>query len=315
MAQLTVVTTGANSGIGYQVALHFARRGDTVVMACRNPEKARDAQRRIEQQVPDAKIVPMKLDVSELQSVREFGRRFSEEIGELDVLVNNAGTVALPLTRTSDGYELLLATNYLGVFALTGLLLPHFKRAGARIVNVGSIAHRFGQLNLADLNWQSTKYDEWKSYANSKVAVLSHTLELNRRLRSSASHVIALAAHPGLANTNIKQAREALKPPGAVRRWYAKHMTKLIPPAENGARSVILAATAQHVAGGEYFGPGGLFELGGEPKEARLNPVTRDLALSKQLWTLTEAMTGVSYLSEPELQVRPDVASERVSAR
>jgi NAD(P)-dependent dehydrogenase (short-subunit alcohol dehydrogenase family) len=300
MAQLTVVTTGANSGIGYQVALHFARRGDTVVMACRNPDKARDAQRRIEQQVPGAKVLPMQLDVSELGSVREFGRRYSQEVGELDVLINNAGTVALPLTRNSAGHELLLATNYLGVFALTGLLLPSFKRAGARIVNVGSIAHRFGKLNIDDLNWQTTKYDEWKAYANSKVALLSHTLELNRRLKASASHVIALAAHPGLANTNIKQAREALKPPGPIRRWYSKHMTKLIPSAENAARSVILAATAENVAGGEYFGPGGLLELGGAPKEARLNPIVRDPVLSKQLWTLTEAMTGARYLSEAE---------------
>lgn len=298
MAELTVVTTGANSGIGYQVALHFARRGDTVVMACRNPDKARDAQARIVEQVPAAKIVPMQLDVSELASVRDFGRRFAAEVGELDVLVNNAGTVALPLTRTSAGHELLLATNYLGVFALTGALLPYFKRGGARIVNVGSIAHRFGKLNLADLNWQTTKYDEWKAYANSKVALLSHTLELDRRLKARASHVIALAAHPGLANTNIKQAREALKPPGALRRWYAKHMTKLIPTAANAARSVILAATAQHVSGGEYFGPGGLLELGGEPKAARLNPIACDSVLSKQLWKLTETMTGSSYLSE-----------------
>lgn len=299
MAQQTVVTTGANSGIGYQVALHFARRGDKVVMACRNPDKAREAQQRIEQQVPGAMIVPMQLDVSELESVRAFGERFSEEVGEVDILINNAGTVALPLTRTSAGHELLLATNYLGVFVLTGALLPLFKRKGARIVNVGSIAHRFGQLNIADLNWQSTKYDEWKAYANSKVALLSYTLELNRRLKASASHVIALAAHPGLANTNIKQAREALKPPGPLRRWYAKHMTKLIPSAENAARSVILAATAPNVTGGEYFGPGGLLELGGAPKPARLSPIARDSALSKQLWQLTESMTGARYLSEP----------------
>ncbi|HTU56945.1 MAG TPA: hypothetical protein VMF89_00905, partial [Polyangiales bacterium] len=135
---------------------------------------------------------------------------------------------------------------------------------------------------------------------NSKVALLNHTLELNRRLKASASHVIALAAHPGLANTNIKQAREALKPPGPIRRWYAKHMTKLIPSAENAARSVILAATSEDVIGGEYFGPGGLLELGGAPRAARLSPVAQDSALSKQLWTLTEAMTGARYLSEPE---------------
>jgi NAD(P)-dependent dehydrogenase (short-subunit alcohol dehydrogenase family) len=298
MTEQTVVTTGANSGIGFQVALHFARRGARVVMACRSLEKAREAQRKIQSEVPGANTLLLPLDVSELESVREFERRFAEEVGELDILINNAGIVALPLTRTSAGHELLLATNYLGAFTLSGALLRYFKRGPARIVNVGSIAHRFGGLNMADLNWETTKYDQWKAYANSKVALLSHTLELNRRLRASASHVIALAAHPGVANTNIKGASEALKPPGAIRRWYVKHMTKLIPSAEDAARSVILAATADHVTGGEYFGPGGLLELGGAPKQARLNPVARDAALSKQLWKLSESMTGARYLSE-----------------
>jgi NAD(P)-dependent dehydrogenase (short-subunit alcohol dehydrogenase family) len=297
MPEQTVVTTGANSGIGFQVSLHFARQGARVVLACRSAEKAREAQRAIAAQVPSARTLHIPLDVSELGSVRAFGERFADEVGELDVLINNAGIVALPLTRTSAGHELLLATNYLGAFALTGVLLPYFKRTGARIVNVGSIAHRFGRLNIADLNWESTAYDQWKAYANSKVALLSHTLELNRRLRASASHIVALAAHPGLANTNIKAAGEKLKPPGALRRWYQRRMERFIPTAEAGARSVILAATAAHVAGGEYFGPGGWLELGGEPKPARLHPATRDSALSQQLWNVTESMTGARYLS------------------
>jgi NAD(P)-dependent dehydrogenase (short-subunit alcohol dehydrogenase family) len=294
-----VVTTGANSGIGFQVALHFARAGATVVMACRSLDKAREAERQIKEQVPHAQTLLLPLDVSELDSVREFGRKFGEQVGELDLLVNNAGIVALPLTRTSAGHEMLLATNYLGAFTLTGLILPYFKRAGARIVNVGSIAHRFGGLNIGDLNWESTKYDQWKAYANSKVALLSHTLELNKRLQASKSHVMALAAHPGVANTNIKSQSEKLKPPGALRRWYAGHMTKLIPSAADASRSVIMAATADHVAGGDYWGPGGFMELGGLPKRARLNPVTQDVALSQELWKLSEAMTGAKYLTQP----------------
>jgi NAD(P)-dependent dehydrogenase (short-subunit alcohol dehydrogenase family) len=299
MVERTVVATGANSGIGFQTALHFARSGARVVMACRSVDKGRESQRRIQLQVPNANTLVLPLDVSDLSSVRDFARLFSEQVGELDVLINNAGIVALPLTRTSAGHELLLATNYLGAFALTGALMPYFKPSrGARIVNVGSIAHRFGRLNVDDLNWEKTQYDEWKAYANSKVALLSHTLELERRLRASASHIIAVAAHPGVANTNIKQASEALKPPGPVRRWYVKHMTKLIPTAENAARPVILAATGEQVAGGDYYGPGGLFELGGAPRKARLNPVARDPELSKRLWQLSETMTGVRYLSE-----------------
>jgi len=298
MAEQTVVTTGANSGIGFQVALHFARGGARVVMACRSLDKAREAARQISQHVPRAKTVQLPLDVSELRSIQEFGRLFAEQVGELDVLVNNAGVAALPLSRTSAGHELLLATNYLGAFALTATLLPYFKRERARIVNVGSLAHRFGRLNVGDLNWETTKYDQWKAYANSKVALLSHTLELNRRLRAASSRVIALAAHPGVANTNIKQSHETRHPPGPIRRWYVKHMTKLIPTAEHAARPVILAATAEHVVGGEYFGPGGPLELGGAPKPARVSPVARDPELSRQLWRVSESMTGARYLLE-----------------
>jgi NAD(P)-dependent dehydrogenase (short-subunit alcohol dehydrogenase family) len=299
MAERTVVMTGANSGIGFQTALYFARTGARVVMACRSLDKGRQGQRRIQEQVPDAKTLVLPLDVADLDSIRDFAQLFGARVGVLDVLINNAGIVALPLTRTRAGHELLFATNYLGAFALTGMLLPYFKSGRpARIVNVGSIAHRFGRLNIDDLNWENTQYDQWKAYANSKVALLSHTLELERRLRASASHIIALAAHPGVANTNIKRASEALKPPGPIRRWYVKHMTKLIPTAEDAARPVILAASGEQVAGGDYYGPGGLFELGGAPKKARLNPVARDPELSKRLWTLSEAMTGARYLSE-----------------
>lgn len=306
IAQQTVVITGANSGIGFQVALYFAGSGAKIVLACRNVDKAREAQRRILEEAPNAELLSLPLDVSELASVKQFGRLFVEQVGELDILVNNAGVVAMPLTRTSAGHEMLLATNYLGAFALTGLLLPYFRKAGARIVNVGSIAHRLGALNLPDLNWETTVYDPWKAYANSKVALLSHTFELNRRLRASVNHVIALAAHPGFANTNIKQQYEALNPPGPIRRWYARHMTKIVPTAANAARSVILAATAEHVTGGEYYGPGGLFELGGAPKPARLHPVTRDVTLGRALWALSERMTGCRYLSDFE-RVSPSV--------
>lgn len=299
MAEPTIVTTGANSGIGFQTALFFARRGARVILACRSLDKAREGERRIQQQVPNAKTLVLPLDVSDLDSIRNFGRLFSEQVGELDILINNAGIVALPLTRTNAGHELLLATNYLGAFALTGTLMPYFKPdRPARIVNVGSIAHRFGRLNMDDLNWETTRYDQWKAYANSKVALLSHTLELNRRLRASGSPIIAVAAHPGMANTNIKQASEKLKPPGPIRRWYVKHMTKLIPTAENAARAVILAATGDQVTGGDYYGPSGLFELGGAPKKARVSPIARDPVLSKRLWKLTEAMTGARYLSD-----------------
>jgi NAD(P)-dependent dehydrogenase (short-subunit alcohol dehydrogenase family) len=296
----TVVVTGANSGIGFHTALHFARSGANVVMACRNLEKAQRAQQAILEEVPGTNIKALPLDISELTSIREFARLFAEQIGELDILVNNAGIVALPLSRTTDGHELQFATNYLGAFALTGTMMPYFrKERGARIVNVGSLAHRFGRLNIDDLNWQMSAYDEWKAYANSKLAVISHALELNRRLRHNKSNVVALAAHPGLANTQITQQREALKTRSALRKWYVKHMTKLIPAASTAARSVIRAASADDVRGGEYYGPSGFLELGGRPGRARINPIAANPELGSRLWTMSEALTGIRYLSAP----------------
>ena len=194
----TVVITGANSGIGYQSALHFAQQNAHVIMACRSVDKAEQARNRILEQTPHGRLSIIRLDVSDLESVHEFARHLDEECGQLDLLINNAGIVAMPLSRNEAGHESQLATNYLGAFALTGLLLPKFtSESHCRIVNVGSLAHRLGKLNLSDLNWEKTEYDEWKGYANSKVAMLSHTLELDRRLRAIHSPVIALAAHPG----------------------------------------------------------------------------------------------------------------------
>jgi len=297
MAGRTVVITGANSGIGFEAALHFARCGARVVMACRNQDKAGDAQQRIRREVPDARTLIIQLDVSELDSVGEFVRQFSDRAGELDLLINNAGIVAIPLSRNAAGHELQLATNYLGPFALTGLLLPLFdKHRGGRIVNVGSLAHRFGKLNVDDLNWEQSDYDQWKAYANSKLAMLSHTLELNRRLQKRGGNVIALAAHPGFANTNIHQNSPALTRTNPVSKWIHKRLEAVTPSAANAARAVILAADGAGVSGGDYYGPGGFLEIGGRPAKARLNPLARDTELGKKLWAASEAMTGITYL-------------------
>ncbi len=297
----TVVVTGANSGIGFQVALHFARNGARVVMACRSVDKAERAQRELHEHVQDAATVILPLDVSEIASVRRFGESFAEQVGSLDILINNAGMMHAPLGRTTEGHELVFATNYLGAFALTGTMLPYFheQRAG-RIVNVGSLAHRFGRLNVEDLNWQTTQYVQWKAYANSKVALLSHTLELHRRLSVSGRNIIALAAHPGFANTEMAQKREAMMRQTAFRKWYVGQMSKLIPSAERAARAVIHAASADTVRGGEYYGPGGVFEIGGAPSVARINPVAKAVQLSAKLWETSETLSGISSLSSAE---------------
>ncbi len=294
-----VVITGANSGIGFAAAQHFARNGANVVMACRNMEKAEAAQAEIRAAVPDARTMIIHLDVSDLRSVQSFQQHFEQQLGELDLLINNAGIVAIPLRRNNAGHELQLATNYLGAFALTGRLLPYFREAQtARIVNVGSLAHRMGKLNVDDMNWERTAYDQWKAYANGKLAMLSFTLELNRRLQESGRNIIALAAHPGFANTNIHQNSPALTRTNPVSHWFHRKLEALIPTAANAARPIILAAAGSGVRGADYYGPGGFLEIGGRPATARINPVARDSRLARQLWTISEAMTGVGYLPD-----------------
>jgi NAD(P)-dependent dehydrogenase (short-subunit alcohol dehydrogenase family) len=293
------VVTGANAGLGYQTALALARTGTTVVLACRSLERARRAQSDLLAQVPDARTAILPLDVSEPESIREFGRQLADRWDRLDLLINNAGIVAVPLSRNSVGHEMHLATNYLGAFSLTGTLLPLFRQdVPARIVNVGSLAHRLGKLDLDDLNWEKTPYDEWKAYSRSKVAMVSFTLELNRRLRRSGSPVLALGAHPGFAATDVAKNSAALTPRSAFSRWIQEKLRALIPAAAEASRPILHAARGGAVRGGEYYGPRGLLEIRGNTGKARVSPIARDVDVGRRLWTLSESMTGIRYLSD-----------------
>ncbi len=295
----TVVITGANSGLGFQATRTLARMGERIVMACRNMEKARNAQAELLKEVPGAETLIIALDVSEPGSIRGFGDQFSERVGELDLLINNAGVVALPLERNSVGHEMQLATNYLGAFALTGTLLPFFRHdADARIVNVGSVAHRVAKLDLADLNWERTAYNMWKSYARSKLAMLTFTMELNRRLQVHGSHVTALAAHPGMAATEISTDNPTLDPANAISKRLRKIIERVIPHAARGAEPILHAACHEDARAGEYYGPAGVLELAGRTEKARVNPAARDIDIGRRLWAASETMTGVRYLTE-----------------
>ena len=300
MTAKNVVITGANSGIGYEAALHFASKGDHVIMACRSLDKAEKAKQQILEKAPDSNITIIKLDVSDLESVAAFSRQFAEQVGSLDILINNAGIVAIPLSHNSNDHEMQLATNYLGAFALTGLLLPYFPtETPARIVNVASLAHRFGKLNINNLNWENNDYNQWKAYANSKIATMSHTLELNRRLQTGGhKNIIALGAHPGFANTNIQNNSPTLRKNNPISLWLQNQSAKFVPTAAKAAQPIILAAEGEDCQGGEYYGPTGFLEIGGKPGKARLNPIAKDIVLAKALWSKSEAMTGTSYLSE-----------------
>jgi NAD(P)-dependent dehydrogenase (short-subunit alcohol dehydrogenase family) len=297
LSNTVAVVTGANAGLGYQTALELAAAGMTVVMACRSLERARKAQGDLLAQVPAAGTAILPLDVSEPESIREFGRQFAEQWGRLDILINNAGVIGLPLSRNSVGHEMHLATNYLGVFSLTGTLLPLFRKdARARIVNVGSLAHRLGRLDLGDLNWENTPYNEWKAYTRSKLAVLSFTMELDRRLRQSGSSIIALGAHPGFAATEASKKSAALTPSNAFSKWVTEKIGVLIPSAADASGPILHAARDEGVNGGDYYGPSGCLEIRGRTGRARLNPIARDVEIGRRLWALSESMTGIHYL-------------------
>jgi len=298
VSKRVAVITGANSGLGFQAALRLARMGAGVVMACRSAERAEAARRDLVAAVPDAEAIVLPLDVSEPESIRQFGEQFAEQVGRLDLLINNAGIVGVPLTRNSVGHELHLATNYLGAFALTGTLLPFFREeVPTRIVNIGSLAHRFARLELEDLNWEKARYGEWRAYARSKLALLGFTMELERRLRRGGGSAIALAAHPGFAATEIGRHNASLTPSNAFGKWFNGKLETMVPTAAVAADPIVHAATAEVVRGGDYYGPTGLLEIGGSVGRARLNPIARDVDAGRRLWSLSEAMTGVEYLS------------------
>jgi NAD(P)-dependent dehydrogenase (short-subunit alcohol dehydrogenase family) len=312
MANRIAVVTGANAGLGYQIALKLAREGMGVVMACRSLERAESARARLVAEVPDATAVMIRLDVSEPDSIGEFTRQFTDRVGQLDLLINNAGITGAPLARNSAGHELHLATNYLGVFALTGKLLPLFAgdRPG-RIVNVGSLAHRFVKLDFDDIDWERSRYGEWRAYGRSKLALLTFTMELNRRLRQAGSNVIALAAHPGFAATEIGKSNPLTNPSNALGKWFNSKVEQRIPSAEEAARPILFAACDEGAEGGDYYGPGGWLEIAGAPARARLNPAARDVDAGRRLWALTESITGASYLSDS--RDAPRSGGERVT--
>ncbi len=299
MTEKTAVVTGANSGLGFAITQKLAQKGYRVVMACRNLQKADHAKSLLLEQAPKADLRLLALDLSEPASIDSFIQQFTEDVGQLDVLINNAGILGIPLSHNSVGQEMQMATNYLGNFILVGKLLPFFRtEQQARIVTVGSLSNRFGKLMLDDLNWKSTPYKEMKAYANSKVALLTFTMELNRRLQRSDKNIIALSAHPGFANTDISSKNTIEKSKSSLRKWFEKRTESLVPRPEDAARAIVHAVCADDVKGGDYYGPGGFMEIAGKPTKAKINKVALDPDNGRQLWELSESMTSVRYLSD-----------------
>jgi NAD(P)-dependent dehydrogenase (short-subunit alcohol dehydrogenase family) len=294
LAGKTVIVTGANSGIGHAAAAALARAGATVVLAVRDQAKGEAAAATMR---GTTEVRP--LDLASLDSVRAFAAAWQ---GDIDLLINNAGVMIPPLSRTADGFELQFGTNHLGHFALTNLLLPHVAVAG-RVVTVSSDAHRGGAIDFDDLNWERKRYRPWRAYGQSKLANLLFTSELQRRLTEAGSTVKATAAHPGYAATNLQSHSGSRLMKVAMEQLGNRLIAQ---DAAGGALPTLYAAVAD-LPGGSFVGPSGPFGLGlrGAPKLVGRSAAARDEEAARRLWTVSETLTGVSF-PESQIQNRTD---------
>ena len=285
------IVTGANIGLGYQTARALARAGAQVVLACRSVERGTTAAERILQEQPQAALHVAELDLSSLQSVRVFAEAVLAAGGGLDILVNNAGIMALPERKTTvDGFEMQLGTNYLGHFALTGLLLPVLLAApAARVVSLSSNAHKRGKMHFDDLQMKKN-YSPMGTYSQTKLAMLLYAHELQLQSSAHGAKLVSVAAHPGLSSTAI--VRE-LKGPIAMITSLALNLVGQ--DEERGALPQLYAATAPEAEPGGYYGPTGFMEFKGDPGMAKVSPQGQDAEAERRLWALSEQLTGVTY--------------------
>lgn len=290
-----IVVTGANSGIGRAAARELARAGASVTLACRDSGRGEAALAAIRSEVPDADVVLGRLDLADLASVRAFAQTQQEP---LDVLINNAGVMATPPRRTVDGFELQLATNHLGHFALTGLLLDRLLASDgeARVVTLGSVAHRFAHIDFTDLQ-RERSYHSWSVYAQSKLANLLFAYELQRRIDAAhaSASLVSVAAHPGYAATALTTSGAQLDGPNLVARFIGLVDPIIGQPAATGALPTLYAATVPELAGGSYVGPGGPLELWGRPRLVDSNAASKDPDTARRLWEASESLTGVAF--------------------
>jgi len=280
------IVTGSNSGIGYETALELAQKGATVVLACRSLKKAESAAAGIRQSNPPGEVVVMELDLSDLNSVRQFATNFLAQYNRLDLLINNAGIMMPPYGQTTQGFETQIGVNHLGHFALTGLLLDTLLQTPqSRVVTVSSGAHRFGQIDFDDLHWENKSYNPNRAYGQSKLANLLFTYELQRKLAAAGQDTFAVAAHPGWTETNL-QRHSGLA--SFLNPFFAQSQPM-------GALPTIRAAVDPNVNGGDYYGPDGFMEMRGYPTKVESNDRSHDHAVAARLWQLSEQLTEVSF--------------------
>ncbi|QHD84920.1 SDR family NAD(P)-dependent oxidoreductase [Gordonia sp. JH63] len=275
----TFVVTGANSGLGYQTAKVLVRAGAEVVLACRNTAKADAVASEL-----GPKATVAKLDLADLESVRAF----AAGVTGADVLINNAGLMAVPFRRTTDGFEMQIGTNHLGHFALTALLLPKITE---RVVTVSSTMHQIGDIQLDDLNWEQRRYRRWRAYGDSKMANLMFGKELAARLAAAGSSKKSLIAHPGYASTELQGRSENFSD------FFAKLGNKLpiAQPAADGALPQLYAATLPDARSGTFYGPTQFFGMRGAPGRSDYKKAADDVEFRTALWEESERLTGEKF--------------------
>ena len=280
------IVTGASSGIGFETARVLAGKGAKVVIAVRSLDKGNRAAQRMHAPNKEANVKVMKLDLADLQSVAEFAENFGKAFMRLDLLINNAGVMIPPYSKTVDNFELQFGTNHLGHFALTGRLLKHLTSTpGARVVNVSSGAHKWGVIDFDDLMWEKRGYSKWKAYGASKIANLYFTFELDRRFKENNLDVIANASHPGWTATELQRHT-------ALTRFFNRFFAQDI---SMGALPTLRAAIEPGLKGAEYFGPGGFMEARGFPVRVEPNKLSREKAIAEKLWAASEKLTGAEF--------------------
>ncbi len=278
------IVTGSSSGIGYETARVLANKNAKVIIAVRNLEKGEKAKSKIINQNSNAEIEVMNLDLADLNSVKSFSDSFKQKYSQLDLLINNAGVMIPPYSKTKDGFELQMGTNHFGHFALTLQLIDLIKNTpNSRIVNVASNAHKYGKINFNDLNWEKRKYKPMRSYGDSKIANLYFTSELAKKLNNNENNIIVTAAHPGWTATDLQRYSKLFE---FMNGLFAMK-------SEQGALPTLRAAIDNNVKNGDYYGPDGWQGWRGYPVKVDPNKLAKEKTIAERLWKVSEDLTGI----------------------
>jgi NAD(P)-dependent dehydrogenase (short-subunit alcohol dehydrogenase family) len=290
-----ILITGANSGLGFESAKKLSKAGAEIIFACRNEDKALKAINLIKNEINDAKLTYYQLDLMSLNSIKDFSNKILNDYKKLNVLMNNAGIMAIPRKETQDGFEAQFGTNHLGHFALTGHLLPLIlKTNNSRIVNVSSIAHTFGQMNWNDINHKNS-YNKWPVYGMSKLSNLLFTQALKNKLEEHEHKTIAVSAHPGWTSTNLQLIGPQMAK-SKIEYFGAKIANKVFAQdVEMGALPQIFASIDSNIKNGEFYGPNGLFNMRGFPIKVKSMKKARNYVSAEKLWSISENLTKVKY--------------------